>query len=331
MFEEILALSLEREDPDSVSVVQARYNLATLYSMQGRFAEALEMDRQVLATRRRTHGDDHPTTAIAMSAVAGGLDRAGQSEEALDLYREALAVFESRSPDGSESICDVLMNMGILEKHRGNFAKSTEFSKAALEMRERFSGPNHWSTIKALDDYGLSLQREGRYQEALAVFEEARERGLAHLKATDFVMLPIFTHRAEALRKLQRLDEALAAYREQVAAVESAAIGDHYLAADGRIGLALCLIEIQDEALRDPTEALALARAVHASTSEREADAFAVLGAVEHANGNVEEAIAALEQALEMGLPEEGETRKLLHRLLEQRAAASADGLGERR
>ena len=326
MFEEILANGLERTGPDSVVTLQARYNLATLYTMQGRYDEALEMDREVLATRRRTHGDDHPTTAVAMSAVASGLGRGEDPEEGMALYREALAVFEARFPEGHETTFDVLMNMGILEKNRGNHDASIAYCRESLERREAFSGPDHWSTIKALDDYGLALSSGGRLEEALVALDDARDRGLDHLEITDPVVLHTLLHRAETLRKLDRIDEAVVAFEELVAAAESAGIGDHYLLSGGRIGLALCLVEAQDEALRDPARALELARAAHDSPVERGPQAFAVLGTVEAANDNTDEAIAALERALELGLPERDAIEANLEVLRARRDGDSAGG-----
>jgi len=66
---------------------------------QGRFPEAEEMFRAVLALQRKSLGNEHPDTAITVSSLATVLREEGKLSEAERLYRECLAVREKILPD----------------------------------------------------------------------------------------------------------------------------------------------------------------------------------------------------------------------------------------
>ena len=70
-------------------------NLANSYRDAGRHAEALDMDEQALAFRRRVLPADHPAIAVAMGSLANSYRDAGRHAEALDMIKQVLA-FRSR-------------------------------------------------------------------------------------------------------------------------------------------------------------------------------------------------------------------------------------------
>ena len=77
------------EDPERLS---AAHNLAISLSDQGKYAEAEEMRREVLAVRKRVLGAEHPGTLATACNLASSLSDQGKHAEAEEMEREVLAV-----------------------------------------------------------------------------------------------------------------------------------------------------------------------------------------------------------------------------------------------
>jgi hypothetical protein len=68
-------------------------NLASVYSNQGRWKEAEELQMQVMQTRKRVLGDEHPDTLLSMHNLAFTLQSQARRQEALALMETC---FQSR-------------------------------------------------------------------------------------------------------------------------------------------------------------------------------------------------------------------------------------------
>ena len=66
-------------------------NLASMYYLQGRYAEALPMSSRVLDARTRVLGEEHPQTLTAMHNVANNYSGLKKFAEAEPLFIKALA------------------------------------------------------------------------------------------------------------------------------------------------------------------------------------------------------------------------------------------------
>ena len=323
LFDEILAGNIEQHGEDAPEVVSALYNLGTLYGLQGRFAEALEIDREVLAVRLRTLGDEHLETALAKSAVAQGLMRERSFDESERLFLEALAVFEERFPEGHSRTCDLLTNLAFLDRERGRPEAAVARSREVIEMRERIDGPFHWKTIQSIEHLGRNLAAAGLLEEARAELERSFELGTGHVGPSEPVTLWALDALCVVTVDLGRVRDAIPLYREMLARTEASQLGEHYTLENARLGLARCLIREEAGDLADPEEALVLAR-LACETRQPRAVLFAGLSAVEEANGNLDRAVEALEVGIELGSPEEAALREALEELLARRAAANA-------
>ena len=77
------------EDPERLA---AASNLANSLDSQGKHAEAEEMQREVLAVRKRVLGAEHPDTLTTASNLATSLSRQGKHAEAEEMKCAVLAV-----------------------------------------------------------------------------------------------------------------------------------------------------------------------------------------------------------------------------------------------
>jgi hypothetical protein len=73
---------LGNEHPDTLTSMA---NLASTYWDQGRWAEAEDLQVQVIETTKRVLGDEHPNTLITMHNLAFSLQSQARHEEAVTL------------------------------------------------------------------------------------------------------------------------------------------------------------------------------------------------------------------------------------------------------
>jgi serine/threonine protein kinase/Tfp pilus assembly protein PilF len=102
IFRRVLAMQTKRLGNKHSSVAQSLANLgAVLKEEQGRLTEAENTDRQALEIR--TELGDKTEIANAMSQLAGVLQQENKTSQAIDLYRECLAIRQTVQPDAWET------------------------------------------------------------------------------------------------------------------------------------------------------------------------------------------------------------------------------------
>ena len=74
---------------------QSLNNLAVLYKIQGRFADAEPLYKRALAIKEKAFGPDHPDVAISLSNLAELYRVQGRYADAAPLNQRALAIRET--------------------------------------------------------------------------------------------------------------------------------------------------------------------------------------------------------------------------------------------
>ena len=82
---------VESQPEDSEDRMCAAGNLANAYSDQGKYAEAEVLERELLATRKRMLGEEHPNTLCTAGNLANSYSSQGKYAEAEVLQCELLA------------------------------------------------------------------------------------------------------------------------------------------------------------------------------------------------------------------------------------------------
>jgi serine/threonine-protein kinase len=259
---------LERHlGPDHPASIGALRRLAKARDTALKWAEALELYREVLARRLRAVGPDHPDTGGAwqdLSVIYSRLDRHPETHEAVD---RALATYQATlGPDHPRTL-GALRNRAVLLSQAGDHSQAEQIYRRLVEVRTRTLGAAHPATIRAWRDRLINLQRAGRESESR---ESARAIIAAFDTATgaadaDPVLLDNF---AEFL-----LDVEPAEFRD---AARALAIAERAVEATARTQylplktMARALERLGDHPLAIATtrEALALPEAIRSWTTE---------------------------------------------------------------
>jgi tetratricopeptide (TPR) repeat protein len=135
-------------------------NLASTYTNQGRSKEAEELEVQVMETRKRVLGQEHPSTLTSMANLASTYRNQGRSKEAEELE---VQVMETRKRVLGQVHLDTLTSMNNLASTYMSQGRRKEAEELQIEVVNRLRttlGDNHPTTVQAVAN--LASCREGR-------------------------------------------------------------------------------------------------------------------------------------------------------------------------
>jgi tetratricopeptide (TPR) repeat protein len=140
----------------------------------GRFNEAESHLAEVIETREKVLGVEHPDTLISVSNLALVLQYQGKYEAAEEMNRRALEgrekVLGVEHPDTLTSVD----NLALVLQHQGKYEAAEEMNRRALEGYEKVLGVEHPDTLTSVNILASVLQNQGKYE----VAEEMNRRAL---------------------------------------------------------------------------------------------------------------------------------------------------------
>ena len=129
---------------------------------------------QGMALASEGEGDGDAVRLEGLFAEAGRLRREGRSEEALAVWEEAIRV-APRNPAARSNRGGLLLQVGRWEEAEAELAESVRLEREALASEAgegRDAGRGVWLSV-GLNQWGNALGAVGRWEEAIAVYEEA--------------------------------------------------------------------------------------------------------------------------------------------------------------
>jgi len=165
-------------------------DLASIYSSEGRYAEAEIVNRRVLARYQAARGPDDPKFASILNNLANVLSAQGRHGEAMELVKQALAINERNLGPDDLRVGINLASLAHAYAAQDRDGDADPLLKRAIAILERTIGSNHPDLASALRDLAALDRRRGRDSEAgrllkraLAIYE--RSLGADSLVAAD--------------------------------------------------------------------------------------------------------------------------------------------------
>lgn len=154
--------------PDHLRVASMQNNLAALYRMQKKYAEAEPLYLRSIATREKALGPDDPVVALTVANLAALHDAQDHFEQAEKLYLRALAIREkANGPDHLETAA-VANSLGELYLAQRKYEKAEPLLQRAYVARAKALKPDDadlkktkkdlWSLYASLGDNGRAEQ-----------------------------------------------------------------------------------------------------------------------------------------------------------------------------
>jgi tetratricopeptide (TPR) repeat protein len=170
---------LERSrGPEHAQLLYPLMHLFTTMKRSGRTAEALELNRRVLALQEKHLGGGHLLVGRALADRGDTLRRLGRLEEAEVSFRRAALVLE---PLRNQELGLLMLFRGRLRMDQGRFGEAEQAFARAEDLYRATLGERAVETWGARSERGAALVRLGRLAEGKGLQEEAvdRVRGLA--------------------------------------------------------------------------------------------------------------------------------------------------------
>ena len=295
--------------PRSRETLKSANDLAWLLTLEGHFADAEKLDRETLDTARQVLGQDDPETLTSMRHLAGVLYREGHYAQAESMNREVLDS-ERRvlGPEHPETLATI-NNLAVGLEAEGRYPEAEKFDRELLDVKRRVLGPEHPDTLTTIDSLATILQQEGNYPEAEKTLRDALDvdrRVLGPEHPGTLRTISILANTLDHERRYpeaEKMDRDLLDVERRVLGPEhpdtlltmnnlAGVLGDQRQNAEAE-KLFRELVEIQTRVLGPD----------HPQTAETVYN----VGVAEALQGHKNEALSFLRQAVDHGLPAEGD------------------------
>lgn len=204
--------------------------------------------RESLALHRKH--SSAPVIAEAINRLANILRQADEFDEAVSLYREALALHESYSQGATWELADAYNNFGLLIYYLAQYDEAEMYLNKAIKTHRAAAGGDVSSVGINMHNLSLILRVMGKYQEAESMIKESLEI-TAKFRGNETNSWAI------SLQQLGRIENDLGRYQEALVtlhqAVEKSAV--HYEPDNSRMGTLWVRIANSHHALGDYQQA----------------------------------------------------------------------------
>ena len=176
MLEQSVAMRRRLLGEANRDTLESMYNLAFLYMLRGRAAEAETLHAQVLEGRMRLLGEDDQDTLLSMGGLAAAYRYQGRYPEE-ERLRDRIIAVERRTlgpghPVTLLSTCDLATTYWLMRRQK----EAEALFVPVLEGQRRALGDDHPETMKTMHMLANVEYNLGRFGESEKLFRESLER-----------------------------------------------------------------------------------------------------------------------------------------------------------
>jgi eukaryotic-like serine/threonine-protein kinase len=122
-------------------VARRKNDLALQLLEQGEMAETIELIRRASVLHSAAWGETHPQTLAMMSNLAGILQRAGEYEEAIEVYQSTLERVQRVADDDDMQMAFIANGMAMAKRESGQLVESEPWFREAVRVTEVNASP----------------------------------------------------------------------------------------------------------------------------------------------------------------------------------------------
>jgi len=304
LFSEALELPTKQDARDQLRVATVLNKLGSVAFYVDDFDRAEQYQRRALEIQRRWSKPGSLELAHGFNELGVAIARKRRLEEAIDLYLEALEIYEEAGVENLETL-DTLYNLGIARRKQGDYPEAQRILREVLD-RARSLDRHSPEMVGYLDGLGVVEGRMGRWIEAEDLLRQSVELateiwGEAHpdtrVRMNNYAMsandLGLSSVAEETMRKVLRYDIEQFGPEHRFVAVSRTNLA-RTLVQGGHLDEALQEFEIADVIHRQASSVDGLAAHL-----ERVVWGWLAAGDLERARTAAEEALSASSEGLE--------------------------------
>ncbi|KAI0388617.1 hypothetical protein F5Y17DRAFT_191065, partial [Xylariaceae sp. FL0594] len=155
---------------------EARINLAEKCALtlvtDGRYNEAEELFVQVMETRKRVLGAEHPDTLASMANLASTYSNQGRWKEAEELEVQVIKTIKRVLGAEHPFTLTSMANLASTYSNQGRWKEAEELVVQVMETIKRVLGAEHPSTLTSMANLAYTWKSYGRNADAVQLMED---------------------------------------------------------------------------------------------------------------------------------------------------------------
>ena len=212
---EFCEAAFEQEDDLSLELTS---ELAWVLSKMDKYDEALDLQRQVLKTRKAKLGTRHPDTVASMGDLAVLYSMQGQLDKAVGLEEQVLeASKKSLSLDHPNTLV-AMGNLAATYSRLGRTEEAVQLQDQVLKAQETKLGADHPDTIMAVSNIAITYSRQGGLEKAVELQDRVLQAHETSIGVDHPVTLAAMRNIAITYVRQGQLDKAIEVLEQTLAA-----------------------------------------------------------------------------------------------------------------
>jgi tetratricopeptide (TPR) repeat protein len=196
----------EQEGADWMSLV---WKCAMALLGDGRYNEAEELFVQVMETRKRVLGDEHPDTLTSIANLASTYWNQGRWKEAEELQAKELEICSRVLGSEHPNTLTSMNNLALTYWNQGRWKEAEELGVQVIETRKRVLRSEHPDTLTSIANLALTYKGQGRWKEAEELEVQVMETSLRVLGSEHPDTLTSMANLAHTWKSQSRNEEAI--------------------------------------------------------------------------------------------------------------------------
>ena len=189
-------------------LLHLRFNRANILRDLGRFREAHESDKAVLAEQSELLGEHHPHSLMTAGGLAGDLRGLGRYPEALRRDRATSAAWLDLFGEDHPRTLTARSNLAVSYRLNGDYASAMEIDSAVYDKRRIVLGEQHPNTLISGSAMGRDLREAGEYERSVVLLREVYDATEKALGAGSRAALDAKANLAVSLRSAGQAEAA---------------------------------------------------------------------------------------------------------------------------
>ena len=148
---------------------------ASRFFREGKYAEAAELEEQLVASSEKSAGPNSPHVAEDLINLGAAYRELGDTRRAETVLRRALQIDTQELGPESEDVARACNILGLVYRDRDDFAQAEPLLGRSLAIRQKILPANDPSIILSMGNLGDTLRALGRYLDAERMLKQALE------------------------------------------------------------------------------------------------------------------------------------------------------------
>ena len=151
------------------------YEIAYSLCDDGKYAEAINLEKKVVEIRKKALGEEHPEYADAISDLAYYYDENGYYAEAIRLATIAMEIYKKVLGEEHPDYATSLSNLASYQNEIGNYAEAIRLATIAMEIYKKVLDEEHPDYAWSLANLAYFYNYIDNYSEAIRLATIAME------------------------------------------------------------------------------------------------------------------------------------------------------------